>query len=78
MEVHLRPARQFAKTVREELTFTRRKTPEGRYCTVENGWHTTREYRYQKDIEYHKNYTLSRMQYLETRINRNKRKENRK
>jgi hypothetical protein len=64
------------KTVREELTLTRLRQSQVRYRTTEHGWHIAREYRYQRDVEYHKKYTLNRVQCIETRNNRNKKKEN--
>jgi hypothetical protein len=64
------------KTVQEELTLTRRRQPATKYYTVKHGWHITQEYRYQTDVEYHNKYTLNWVQCIETRINRNKKKEN--
>jgi hypothetical protein len=62
------------KTVQEDLTLTRRKQPEAKYYTLDQGWHITQEYRFQKDVEYHRNYRLNWVQCIETRTNRNKRK----
>jgi len=64
------------KTVQEELTLTRLTKPEVKYYTAENGWHITQEYRYQTNVKYKKKYALNWVQCIETRINRNKRKEN--
>jgi len=55
------------KTVQEELTLTRLSKPVKESCTVKQGWRITDQYRFQNDIEYHKNYKLNWMQCVETR-----------
>ena len=55
------------KTVQEELTLTRIRKPAIACYTAKGGWHIEEEYRYQTDIEYHKEYTLNWIQCIETR-----------
>jgi len=67
MEIHFRFAEQFVKTVQEELTLTRIRTPATVHYWADKGWRITQKYRYQTAIEYHKKYTLNWIQCEETR-----------
>jgi hypothetical protein len=55
------------KTVRKELTLTKRRKAAAEWWTVKNKWRIREEYRYQTNIEYHKKYTLNWVQCKETR-----------
>jgi hypothetical protein len=55
------------KTVQEELILTRRSNPTRAAYTVNNGCRIKEEFRYQSDIEYHKEYMLNWIECNETR-----------
>ena len=65
------------KTVQEELVLPRRQSPQASRYAVEKGWQITQEFRYEKDIEYHKNYKLNWMQCIETRTKKEQKEKSR-
>ena len=62
------------KTVREELTLTKRRNPVAEWVTVKKGWRITDKYRFQTDIEYHKKYILNWLQCEETQTKKKQKK----